>query len=212
MHKILIVAALSVLFACIIPITANADVNIGISADQDGIKEFHLSIGAYYGVKEREIERVGARSLPDDEMTVVFFISNRAAVSPLEIADLRLKGLSWMDITYKYWLTSEVYYVRFASDPGPPYGKAWGNFKKRPKKKWHEIKLADADIVNLVNLKFLAEKYNCSPEKIVRMKKQGKSFANMNGEFKKAKAQKKQKKAKVQKTAKSKPKGKRGRK
>lgn len=184
------------------PLNSRAEVNIGISADQDGIKEFHLSIGSHYGVKEVEIELVRARRLPDDEMTVVFFISNRASVSPLKIADLRLRGLSWMEISLKFGFGADIYYVAFASDPGPPYGKAWGHFKKKPKKQWHKIKLVDADIVNLVNLKFLSERHGYPPEKIVRMKKQGKSFAGMHGEFKKAKAQKKR--AKAPKTAKGK--------
>jgi hypothetical protein len=124
-------------------------------------------------------------------MAVVFFISSRLAVSPIIIADLRLSGMSWMEITLKYGLSPEIYYVKFASDPGPPYGNAWGHYRKTPRKKWHQIQLGDVDIINLVNLKFLAEKHQCSPEKIVRMKKQGKSFANMHGEFKKAKAEKK---------------------
>ncbi len=212
MRNILISGIILTFFMGAVHNKALADVNIGLSLNNGGLSEFHLSIGSHYGAKEVEIERVRARSLADDEMTVVFFISNRAAVSPLEIADLRLKGLSWMDITFKYWLTSEIYYVRFTSDPGPPYGKAWGHFKKRPKKKWHEIRLVDVDIVNLVNLKFLSEKHGYPPEKIVRMKKQGKSFANMHADFKNAKAQKKQKKAAVKKASQAKAKKGKGKK
>jgi hypothetical protein len=188
-------------------IDSAADVNVGISADRDGIKEFHLSIGTHYGAKEPVIEKVRARSLPGDEMAVVFYVSNRLAVSPIIIADLRLSGRSWMEITLKYGLSPEIYFVKFASDPGPPYGKAWGHYKKTPRKKWHQIQLGDHDIINLVNLKFLAEKHQCSPEKIVRLKKQGKSFANMHGEFKKAKAQKSQKKAATKKASGKKGKG-----
>jgi hypothetical protein len=201
-------------------IDSAADVNVGISADRDGIKEFHLSIGTHYGAKEPVIEKVRARSLPGDEMAVVFYVSNRLAVSPIIIADLRLSGRSWMEITLKYGLSPEIYFVKFASDPGPPYGKAWGHYKKTPRKKWHQIQLGDHDIINLVqiqlgdhdiinlvNLKFLAEKHQCSPEKIVRLKKQGKSFANMHGEFKKAKAAKKQKKAATKKASGKKGKG-----
>jgi len=181
---------------------------VGISADRDGIKEFYLSVGTHYGAREAEIEKVRARSLPDDEMAVVFFLSNRLEVSPLFLVDLRLSGRSWLDITLKYGLSPEIYYVKFASDPGPPYGKAWGHYKNTPRKRWHQIQLGDSDIINLVNLKFLSEKYQCSPEKIVRLRKQGKSFANMNSEFKNAKAEKKQKQASAKKTSGKKGKGK----
>ncbi|UCE65106.1 MAG: hypothetical protein JSU85_09510 [Candidatus Zixiibacteriota bacterium] len=210
MRKFLISLLLPILFAGFTAFDSRADVNVGIAADKDGIREFHLSIGTHYGVKEREIEKVRARSLPDDEMAVVFFLSSRTGISPVVLVDLRLGGISWMDITFRYGLTAELYYVRFASDPGPPYGNAWGHYKKIPRKKWGKIQLADDDIINLVNLKFLAEKHQCSPEKIVRMKKQGKSFANMHTEFKKAKAEKEQKKAIAKKSSDGKAKGKKG--
>jgi len=196
MRKISFLFLLSILFAGFISDVSRADVNVGISADQDGIKEFYLSVGTHYGAREAEIEKVRARSLPDDEMAVVFFLSNRLEMSPLFLVDLRLSGRSWLDITLKYGLSPEIYYVKFASDPGPPYGKAWGHYKNTPRKEWHQIQLGDSDIINLVNLKYLSEKYQCSPEKIVHMRKQGKSFANMNSEFKKAKAEKKQASAK----------------
>jgi hypothetical protein len=138
-------------------VNSRADVNLGISADKDGIKEFYLAIGTHYGAREPEIEKVRARSLPADEMAVVFFLSNRSGISPLIVADLRLGGMSWMEISLRYGLTASIYYVKFAADPGPPYGNAWGYYKKTPKKKWGEIRLADVDIINLVNLKFLAE-------------------------------------------------------
>jgi hypothetical protein len=208
MRKLLSILLSPILLAGFMAIESRADVNVGISADRDGIKEFHLSIGTHYGVRQVDVEKVRARSLPDDEMAVVFFLSNRLEMSPIFLVDLRLSGRSWMEITLKYGLSPEIYFVKFASDPGPPYGKAWGHYKKTPRKKWHQIQLGDMDIINLVNLKFLAEKHQCSPEKIVRMKKQGKSFSNMHGDFKKAKAQKKQKKASAKKAAGKKGKGK----
>jgi len=143
MRKSLFFVLLPILLAGFMSFNSRADVNIGISADRDGIREFHLSIGAYYGVKEREIEKVRARSLPDDEMAVVFFISNRLAVSPIIIADLRLSGMSWMEITFKYGLSPEIYYVKFASDPGPPYGKAWGHYKKTPRQENAQEKMGE---------------------------------------------------------------------
>lgn len=210
MRKFLVFLLLPILFASFTALDSRADVNVGITADRDGIKEFHFSIGTHYGVKEREIEKVRARSLPDDEMAVVFFLSNRTGISPIVLVDLRLGGMSWMDITFRYGLTAELYYVKFASSPGPPYGNAWGHFNKTPRKKWHKIRLDDSDIINLVNLKFLAEKHQCSPDRIIRMRKKGSSFANIHGQFKKEKEAKKQQKANAKKAAGESGKGKKG--
>ena len=199
MRKFFIFILSPILFAAFSIDKASSDVNVGISADRDGIREFHLSIGTHYGVKEREIEKVRARSLPDDEMAVVFFISNRLAVSPIIIADLRFSGRSWMEITLKYGLSPAIYYVKFAASPGPPFGNAWGHFNKTPRNKWHKIRLDDSDIINLVNLKFLAEKHQCSPDKIIRMRKKGSSYAGMHSQFKKEKETKEQQKTNARK-------------
>jgi hypothetical protein len=208
MRNFIIMVSLPILLLAFAANITMADVNIGVSADQEGIKEFHLSIGTHYGVKERDIEKVRARSLPDNEMAVVFYLSNRTGVSPIALADLRLSGMSWMEITLRYGLTAEIYYVKYASSPGPPFGKAWGHFNKTPRKEWHKIRLADSDIINLVNLKFLAEKHQCSPDRIIRLIKKGGSYASVHKQFKKEKEAKKQQKAAAKKSADDQTKGK----
>ena len=187
-----------------------ADVNIGITADESGIKEFYLAIGDHYKAPEKEVVLVRKRGIPDDDLPVVFFLSKRAGVSPGVIIDLHLGGRSWMDITFHYGLTAEIYYVEVKEVKGPPYGKAYGHFKKKPKKGWKTIKLVDADIVNFVNLRFLSEHYGYSPDEIISMRSKGDSFVNINAKVKKAKGDAKAKmKAKtIAKKQKAKAKGK----
>jgi len=57
-----------------------------------------------------------------------------------------------MDIALHYKLSPEIFYVHFDRDPGPPYGRAWGHFRNRERREWGKIRLADDDIVNVVNL------------------------------------------------------------
>ena len=171
----------------------SADVNIGIKADESGIKEFYFAIGDHYKAPEKEVVIVRKRGIPDDDLPVVFFLSKRAGVSPGVIIDLHFGGKSWMDITFHYGLTAEIYYVEVKKVKGPPYGKAYGHFKNKPKKDWKTIKLVDADIVNFVNLRFLSEHYGYSPDEIISMRSKGESFAKINAKVKKAKAAQKEK-------------------
>lgn len=180
-----------------------ADVNIGVKADESGIKEFYLAIGDHYKAPEKEVLIVKKRGIPDDDLAVVFFLSKRAGVSPGVIIDLHLGGKSWMDITFHYGFTAEIYYVEVKEVKGPPYGKAYGHFKNKPKKNWKTIKLIDADIVNFVNLRFLSEHYGYSPHEIISMRSKGGSFVNINAKVKKAKAAGKKKT--LTKSAKAKP-------
>ncbi len=186
---------------------ARADVNVGLSVDDDGIKGFYLAIGEHYTVPEREIVYVRKKCIPDDELPVVFYLAGRSGVSSKRIIELRLSGKSWMEITLYLGFNAGIFHVPFNGNPGPPYGKAYGHFKNKPKKKWKEIHLIDVDIVNLVNLRFMSNYYGCSPEYVVKMRKQGKGFTAINAEAKKQKRQK-QEKSKMASKEKNKSKGK----
>jgi len=179
-------------------INAPAEVDIGLSIDEDGIKSFYIAIGDYYDAPEKEIAVVKKHKVPDEDLSVVFFLSGRAKVSSQAIIDLHLEGKTWMEITLHYGLGPEIYYVPINEKAGPPYGKALGHFKNKQKNKWKEIRFHDDEIINLVNLKFMSEYHGYSPDDIIKMRAKGKNFLLINKEIKKAK---KEHKLKVSKKA-----------
>jgi len=84
-----------------------------------------------------------------------------------------------MEITLHFGLSPEIYYVPVERIPGPPYGHAYGYYKKVPRAKWSTIRLPDADIVNLVNLRFMRGYYDADVDTVVRMRHEGKDFADI---------------------------------
>ena len=93
-----------------------------------------------------------------------------------------------MDITMRYGLSPEIYYVPVnAAKIGPPYGKAYGHFKKHPKHEWKRVVLNDHDVVNMANLKFMAEHYGYPPEKVMQMRAEGRKFMAINDSIQKEK-------------------------
>lgn len=168
--------------------TAYAGLDLGVSIGDEGIRGFYLSVGDYYRVPEREVIVVRERRIPDEEIPVVFFLASRARVAPAAIIDLRLSGRSWMDITIRYGLSPEIFYVPVdIAKIGPPYGKAYGYYKNKPKKEWKKMKFSDSDIVDLVNLRFISEHYKYPPEQVIKMRSEGKKFIVINDYVKKEK-------------------------
>jgi hypothetical protein len=163
---------------------AAAQVSIGASFDKEGLTGFYLGVGEYYKVPEREVVVVRERGIPDEDLPVVFLIAARAKVAPEAVLKLRLRGISWGDITLHFGLSPAIFYVPVQQTPGPPYGKAYGYYKKTPKSQWKTIKLSDAEVVNLVNLKFISEHYGYSPDEVIRMRASGKKFVEINREVK----------------------------
>lgn len=170
---------------------AQPQVDVGVSFGPEGPRGFYFSIHDYFRVPEREVIVIRERKIPDEELPVVFFIAQRARLAPSAVIDLRLGGMSWMDITLRFGLGPEIFYVPVKVEvKGPPYGKAYGYYKSKPRKEWGKIKLMDVDIVNLVNLKFISEYHGRPPEEVIGMRSTGKHFVLVNDEIGKKKGKK----------------------
>ncbi len=191
MCKYLGFSLLTVIALWFMPAACHAGVDVGLSLDQDGLRSFYLAVGEHYRVPEKEVIVVRERNVSDEELPVVFYLTARTGVAPEAIIKMRLGGKSWMDISFHYGLSAEAFYVPVTGDPGPPYGNAYGHFKHRHRNEWGTIKLADVDIINLVNLRFISEHYGCSPDDVIKMRSKGNNFVGINAEVKKNKGQSK---------------------
>ena len=173
-----------VLGALFVPDRAQAQTAISVGAR---IGDFHVAVSNYYHVPEREVVVIRERRIRDEELPVVLFIAQRARVAPASIVDLRLRGMSWWDISVRYGIRPDVYYVPVAVAPGPPYGRAYGHYKK-PRKQWDTIVLSDDDVVNLVHVRFLSDYYGVPPERVIEVRGQHRDFVAVNYEVSKGRS------------------------
>jgi hypothetical protein len=166
--------------------TASAQVSAGVSINS-GHNSFFFAIGDYYGVPESRVVYVRDHyRIPDEELPVVFFLASRAHVDPQVIINLRVgRRMSWPDITFHYGLTPEIYYVP-VTRVGPPYGNAYGHYKKH-QKDYKKVVLVDDDVVNLVNLRFISEYHGIPAEVVMDRRGRGERFVAMNDEFREEK-------------------------
>ncbi len=155
-------------------------VSTGISISNGELRSFYLAIGDYYRVPESRVVYVRDHyRFPDEELPVVFFLASRAHVDPQVIIDLRIRQrMSWLNITLHYGLTPEIYYVP-VKRVAPPYGNAYGHYKKHGKD-YKKVRLADADVVNLVNLRFMSEYHGVAAEVVMDERGRGERFVAIN--------------------------------
>jgi hypothetical protein len=147
------------------------------------IGDFHVAVANYYHVPQREVIVIRERRIPDDEIPVALFMARHAGVPSSRVVDMRLRGDSWWNISVRLGLAPEVYYVPVAVTPGPPYGRALGHYKKKHRKEWKTIVLTDADVVNLVELRFLSEHYHVAPERIIELRGHDRDFVAVHTEI-----------------------------
>ena len=155
-----------------------ANFDIGVSGSDRGIDGFSLSIGNYYNAPVQEI-RVIERSIPRDEMSVVYFLARQSHRTPQYITNMRLRGISWWDISLRLGLNPRTLYVVNSSRYSqPPYGNAYGYHNG---KRHH--KLRDSDIVELVNVRFLSRYHGISPDEVIDRRRHGEHYRNIDNDY-----------------------------
>jgi uncharacterized membrane protein YgcG len=175
MHFRTLAGSLVIFAAAFTPSAGVAQTAVNVSAR---VGDFHVAVANYYQVPEREVVVIRERRIPDDELPVVFFIAREARVPATRVMEMRQAGRSWWDISVRFGLRPDVYYVPVAATPGPPYGHAYGHYKK-PKSQWKNIVLTDADVVNLVQLRFFSEHYRVPPERVIESKGRSRNVVAM---------------------------------
>ena len=189
MKRIIVLFAALVLLAPAASVSAQ-NVSTGISISNGELRSFYLAVGDYYRVPEARVTYVKQHyRVHDEELPVVFFLASRAHVDPSVVIDLRYRQrMSWLNITLHYGLTPEIYYVP-VQRVGPPYGNAYGHYKKHGKD-YRKVRLADADVVNLVNLRFMSEYHGVAAEVVMDRRGRGERFVVMNDHYYKEKGKK----------------------
>jgi|HubBroStandDraft_1064217.scaffolds.fasta_scaffold109168_2 hypothetical protein len=172
------VILLAALFLAVGLNAAHAQVQVGVSVGGGG-DSFHLALGNYYHAPPDQVVVCQQRHIPDEEQPVVFYVAQRARVAPGVIIDLRAHGLPWVDILHRFRLSPRIFYV-------PIHGNVVGTPYERYYAYYHgggRVRLVDADIVNMVNLRFASDYYHRTPDEVIRLRAGGRSYAYIHDQY-----------------------------
>jgi hypothetical protein len=82
------------------------------------------------------------------DLPVLFFLQHQSGWQLPALIDLRAQGASWSVIFTHVGVPQDVLFAGIPDDPGPPYGHAWGYWKKNPR----GVRLSDPDVCELVKI------------------------------------------------------------
>ena len=100
-------------------------------------RRHHRAVHEELGLPEPLIVRLLEAGAPDEQLPVLGHLARELGQTPERIFELHRSGLSFLDISLRFGRGPEIFYVPLAVDPGPPYGKAWGYYKKTPRARWN---------------------------------------------------------------------------
>src|SRR5262245_41830650 len=124
-------AALLVAAAAALPVHAGYDIDFGASIRNGEVQDLYLAISSRYFKRDRPtVERWSAHYDNPDDLAICLFIAKHSGKTPEMVSDLRRIGLSWWEISVRLGVSPDDWFVPTKRDPGPPYGNAYGYWKK----------------------------------------------------------------------------------
>jgi len=126
--------------------------------------EYVGGISTYYGVPEDQVVYVQQAGIPAEELPVLFFLSRHHHLGYRMLCDLRLSGLSWYDILFRYNLGPDVFWFDMG---GPLPGDDPGYFLYRPRREWRHMHMSDEDIIHCANVRYVSAYRHIPPSRLI---------------------------------------------
>ena len=171
----LLVASLGLLgMAAATDARAGVDVDLGASFPVGDNGRLFFSISSrYFDYEPAVVEHWGVRYTNPDDLAVSLFIARQSGRSPDVIFALRRQGLSWWDVSLRVGVPVDAWFVPVQHEPGPPYGHAYGHWRKHHENPKYVVVLGDADCRNLVSARMAHEYYGVPMEEAMRWRASG---------------------------------------
>jgi len=164
-------------------VMAGVDIDFGANVNVNDHTNLFFSISSRYYDRDRAtVSSFGARFGDPDDLSVALFINRYCGRSLDEILVLRRQGLSWWDVSVRYRVPLDVWFVPVARDPGPPYGKAYGHWRKHERDRNAVVVLRDPDIRNLVAVRMIHDYYGVPVETAMEWRASGRKVHTVMAE------------------------------
>jgi hypothetical protein len=147
------------------------DVAVGMNVNEDTRIFLNVSNQVWHPASPAYIQEC---RYPADDFPVVGFLAYHSHRSPQFILHLRSEGYPWYEIFYRLNVDPGVLFVGIDHDPGPPYGKAWGYWKKNRHAGGHpRVRFSDRDVVGLVKVQTASRHFGASPYAVMESQREG---------------------------------------
>jgi hypothetical protein len=144
---------------------AGVDISFGMNAPIGDDGNLFFSISSRYFDRQPQVVQDWGRQFPNpDDLAVFLHICSHSRLSPQIVYSYRRQGLPWYDVGVRAGLPVSVWYVPVERDPGPPYGKAYGYWRKHERNPNYNVRLNDRQARDLVAVRMAHEYYGVAPE------------------------------------------------
>ncbi len=173
--------------ACCGPADAGTDIDFGAAVRIGDDADLFLAVSSRYF--DRDPGVVGqwrARYRNPDDVAVALFLAGHTGRDLDDIFRLRSGGLSWWDVGLRLDVRPDIWFVPCRHRPGPPYGRAYGFWRKHARDPQYRFSLRDTEVRDLVAMRMLHEYYGVDPAGAMQLRASHRSVESlMSREYRK---------------------------
>ena len=127
------------------------------------------AVAEHFGLPPDEVAILADWDIDTDQIPAVIFVSRRAGVSAEALVALLRSGRSWSELADRYGIGASALHVPVRDQAATgALGAAYERYRDTPVADWPGIRLSDAEIVGLVNVRMIAQVLGLSAEDVIR--------------------------------------------
>lgn len=177
-----ITALTVVVLLCLLAMPIYAADNKSETSIEDGrLQDYLTTVSKQFGVDEKKLVRLNKDyHIPADALPPIYYIANKADVNPQVVIDLRLEGKAFWEIAIRLHLKAEHFYLPVKTRvTKPPYANLLAKFQA-DRDRWIRIALTDTEMINLINLHMMHERFDVDYTQVINWRTDGETFVEIN--------------------------------
>lgn len=159
---------------------AGVDIDFGANVRLGDDTDLFLAISSrYFDYDPVYVRDWRTRYRDPDDCAVALFLASRVRRDPELIFRMRSGGMSWWEIGVQIGVPVDTWFVPISYSPGPPYGNAYGHWRRYRHDHRHRFVLSDREACDLVALRMAHDYYGAHPRDIMRSRARHRDVASL---------------------------------
>jgi hypothetical protein len=158
-----------------------AAISTPLYAQEEAKDVYFDHIATYFDAPYERVVQMVERGLDTSALPILFTVVREAEMKDVTVLTMHQNGLTWASLLKQAKVSPAAFYVKWDSKKeSSVFAPILAKFDSLAEGEWSTVVLADDEVHNLANLKFLSEHFKKSPSEIAKKRDVGATYESIN--------------------------------